>query len=125
MAGDMMRILPMRILIVEDEPMIAMLLEDTLDMLGHEVAGTAESVEAAIALIDADAIDAAIVDINLNGEKAWPVAEALTSASIPFAISSGAADSEIPQQYAGAPLLKKPYMIADIEAVLEELSAMS
>ncbi|WP_164117039.1 response regulator [Sphingorhabdus sp. Alg239-R122] len=120
MAGNIMRIL-----IVEDEPMIAMLLEDTLDMLGHEVIGTAESVEAAIALIDADAIDAAIVDINLNGEKVWPVAAALKSASVPFAISSGAVDSEIPEQHASAPLLKKPYMIADIETVLEELSAAS
>ncbi len=113
----------MKILLIEDEPMIAMLLEDFVDMLDHEAAGPAETVEAALAAVSDGGFDAAIMDINLNGQKAWDVAGAMRAASIPFAISSGAADSEIPADYAHAPLLKKPYTLADVEDVLKQLQA--
>lgn len=115
--------MPKKILLIEDEPMIAMLLEDFVDMAGHETYGPVETVEGALEAVKAGGFDAAITDINLNGQKAWGVAEALRAQAIPFAISSGAPDSEIPEAYADAPLLKKPYMLADVEAVLAQLLA--
>ncbi len=67
-----------RILVVEDEPLIAMMLEDFLDTLGHRVAGTAESVGEALAEVEKGGFDVAIIDIQLKGgENAWPVADRL------------------------------------------------
>ncbi len=116
--------MPQKILLIEDEPMIAMLLEDFIDMAGHEACGPVETVDGALAAIEAGGFGAAIMDINLNGQKAWAVAEALRVRAIPFAISSGAADSEIPEEYTDAPLLKKPYMLADVESALGKLLAV-
>ncbi len=110
-----------KILLIEDEPMIALLLEDFIDMLGHETAGPAETVDAALAAVEKGGFDAAIMDINLNGQKAWDVAEAMRARDILFAISSGAAESDIPEAYADVPLLKKPYMLADVEILLEQV----
>ena len=79
-----------RILVVEDEPLIAMMLEDYLDILGRKVAGVADSVSTALPLVAAGGIDAAIVDVNLNGgEKCWPVADALAAAGVPFVVATG------------------------------------
>ena len=61
------------------------------------------------------------MDINLNGETAWDVADALKKRTIPFAISSGASVSDIPDSHKDAPLLRKPYMLADVQAVLTRL----
>ena len=110
-----------KILLIEDEPMIAMLLEDFIDMAGHEAVGPSETLDAALAAVESGGFDAAIMDINLNGQKAWAVADALRTRAIPFAISSGAADSEIPKTYADAPLLKKPYMLMDVQSVIDQL----
>ena len=110
-----------KILLIEDEPMIAMLLEDFLDMFDYDSIGPAETVESACALVEAGGFDAAIMDINLNGETAWVVADMLKARAIPFAISSGTSDSDIPQAHKNAPLLTKPYMMADVETILDRL----
>ncbi len=65
------------ILIVEDEPLIAMMLEDFLDSLGHTVSGTCDSVECALAEVEKGGFDLAILDVNLKGENVWPVASRL------------------------------------------------
>ncbi len=80
---------PVQILIVEDEPLIAMMLEDFLDVLDKQVAGTVDSVDDALARVAEGGIDAAILDVNLRGgQKSTPVAEALAERGVPFVFAT-------------------------------------
>jgi len=112
-----------RILIVEDEPLISMVLEDFLDALDHQVAGTADCVAAALAQIDDGAApDAAILDVNLrDGEQSWPVAEALAERSIPFILATGGPGDSVPEQWRDRPVLAKPFTIDSVGKALDSL----
>jgi CheY-like chemotaxis protein len=108
------------ILIVEDEPLIAMMLEDFLESLGHTVAGVAETVQDAMDRLDAGGFDIAIVDVHLkNGEHVWPVADRLADAGLPFVLATGGHIEPPPARHAGAPVLSKPYTIDSIEPALD------
>ena len=112
-----------KILIVEDEPLIAMMLEDFLDALGRAVAGTADSVSAALELVEGGGIDAAILDVNLRGgEQCWPVADALVAAGIPFVIATGGAGDMIAEAHRDRPVLSKPFTIDGVEKALDGLA---
>ena len=112
-----------RVLIVEDEPLIAMMLEDFLDVLDRKVAGTADSVGEALAVIDGGAIDAAIIDVNLRGgEKSWPVAAALAERDIPFVIATGGSDDTVDGAFRGRPVLQKPYTMDGVAKALDALA---
>ena len=114
---------PHRILIVEDEPLIAMMLEDFLDVLGKELAGTADSVASALPLVADGGIDAAILDVNLRGgEKIWPVADALAAAGVPFVLATGGGNDVIAEAHRGRPVLPKPFTMDAVEKVLGELA---
>lgn len=107
------------ILVIEDEPLIAMMLEDFLDSLGHRVVGTAETVETALARIEEGGFDVAIVDVHLkDGEKVWPVADRLTSRGLPFILATGGHVEPPPPEYAAVPVISKPYTIDAIEPAL-------
>lgn len=109
------------ILIVEDEPLIAMMLEDVLDALGHQVVGTADSVEDALARVAEGGFDVAIVDVQLRGgAKVWPVADRLADAGIPFVLATGGHVDAPPERHAAAPVLAKPYTIDAVEPALEQ-----
>ena len=109
------------ILIVEDEPLIAMMLEDFLDSLGHRIAGSCESVEDALAVVERGDFDIAIIDVQLkNGEKVWPVADRLADAGKPFVLATGGHVEPPPARHADAPVLSKPYTIDSIEPAMEE-----
>jgi DNA-binding response OmpR family regulator len=109
-----------RILIVEDEPLIAMMLEDFLEALNKTHVATCDSVNAALAVIDAERPDAAILDVNLSGgEKSWPVADALAAHNIPFVLSTGGGE-DVPA-HAGRPRLVKPYTMENVAKALAEL----
>jgi len=111
-----------RILIVEDEPLIAMMLEDFLDALDKDVAGTAESVPAALAIVEGGGIDGAILDVNLRGgEQSWPVADALAQAGIPFLLATGGGDGSIAEAHRGRPVLSKPFTMNGVEQALASL----
>ncbi len=111
-----------RILIVEDEPLIAMMLEDFLDILGRQVVGVADSVSSALPLLAAGGIDAAIVDVNLSdGEKCWPIADALAVAGTPFIVATGGGDDMIAEGHKHRPILAKPFTMDSIEQALESL----
>lgn len=113
---------PQKILIVEDEPLIAMMLEDFLDALDRAVAGTADSVATALELVEAGGIDAAIMDVNLRGgEQSWPVADALTARGIPFVLATGGAGDMIAEAYRDRPVLSKPFTMDSVEKVLDSL----
>ena len=110
---------PRNILIVEDEPLIAMMLEDFLDSLGHSIAGTCESVQEALARVEEGGFDVAIVDVHLKGEHVWPVADRLTEKGIPFILATGGHISPPPEEHANAPVLAKPYTIDSIEPAID------
>jgi DNA-binding response OmpR family regulator len=107
-------------LIAEDEAMIAMMLEDFLDILGHKIGVMVGSVEEGLAAVAAGGFDAAILDVNLGREKCWPLADALRSKGVPYVFATGGGDA-IPADHAGAPTLNKPYTMAALEATIAAL----
>jgi CheY-like chemotaxis protein len=108
------------ILIVEDESLIAMMLEDFLDSLGHKVAGTCESVPEAMGRVGEGGFDVAILDVNLKGERIWPVADRLIEMGIPYILATGGHIDPPPAAHAQAPVLSKPFTIDAIEPALAE-----
>lgn len=112
----------MKILIVEDESLIAMMLGDMVEHAGHEVAGVVASVEGALAAIEQARPDAALVDLNLNGTRSYPVLARLREAGVPFAIASGYGSDIDPEHRTDETMfLAKPYVLADVEAALSRL----
>ena len=112
------------ILIVEDEPLIAMMLEDFLDALGHKVAASCDNVADALGQIESGGFDVAILDVRLrDGEQSWPVADALADAGMPFVLATGGHVEPPPARHAGAPVLAKPYTIDAIEPALAKAFA--
>ena len=112
---------PRSILIVEDEPLIAMMLEDFLESMGHTVVASCESVQDALGHVDAGGFDVAIIDVQLrDGEKVWPVADRLAEAGTPFVLATGGHVEPPPERHAGAPTLSKPYTIDSIEPALDQ-----
>jgi DNA-binding response OmpR family regulator len=107
------------ILIVEDEPLIAMMLEDFLLSLGHEVRATCDSVSEALKAVAAEDFDVAILDVNLKGENVWPVAAELRDREIPFILASGGHVDPPPAEFAGVPMIDKPYTIDRVTPALE------
>ena len=99
---------PVRVLIVEDEPMIALSLEDVLIDADFEVAGVVGKLEKALALIESGACDAAIVDANLAGVSASPAAIALAARGLPFIVISGYSPEQMQGVFPGAHFLQKP-----------------
>jgi CheY-like chemotaxis protein len=109
-----------RLLVVEDEYMIAFDLARSLEELGAEVIGPAPTVREALHLIASDtgALDGAVLDINLNGERAYAVAEALASRQVPFVFTTGYDAVVIPAAYAAVPRLNKPVDKAELSRLL-------
>jgi CheY-like chemotaxis protein len=110
-----------RVFVVEDEVMVSWMLEDMLVDLGYKIVGPAARVNQALAIVEAEAIDLAILDINLNGEKSYPVADALTARGVPFAFSTGYNKDGMSAHYRDLPMLQKPYAMPQLAAVLSKL----
>lgn len=112
----------LRILIVEDEPLIAMMLEDFVDALGHRPVGSVDSIASAKPLVEQGDFDVCILDVNLRaGERAWPLATALKAANKPFLIATGGQTDPFPEEHGGVPTLAKPYTMDDVRAALDSL----
>jgi CheY-like chemotaxis protein len=107
------------ILIVEDEPLIAMMLEDFLDSLGHTVSATCDNVGEAMGEADKGGFDLAILDVNLKGESVWPVAERLRDKQIPFVLATGGHVDPPPPEFANVPVIEKPYTVDRVTPALE------
>jgi DNA-binding response OmpR family regulator len=107
------------ILIVEDEPLIAMMLEDFLETLGHRVTASCESVDEALGAAEKGGFDVAILDVNLGGENAWPVARKLREKRIPFVIATGGHVEPPPPEFANVPVIEKPYTVDRVTPALE------
>ena len=110
-----------RILIVEDEPMIAITLQDLLIGAGFQIAGVVGKVENAVTLVESGVCDAAILDANLAGVSASPVASALTARGLPFVVLSGYTAEQLQGAFPGALLLQKPCRPARLLQALHSL----
>ncbi len=107
------------ILIVEDEPLIAMMLEDFLDSLGHTISGTCDSVKCALEEVEKGGFDLAILDVNLKGENVWPVASLLREKNVPFVIATGGHVERPPPEFNNAPVIEKPYTVDRVTPAIE------
>jgi CheY-like chemotaxis protein len=99
-----------RILIVEDESLVAISLEYEIAGLGAEVVGTAGTVDVALAIIATTDLDGAVVDVKLKGRTAFAIADALADRHIPFVFTTGARPRDFPARHAGVPWLQKPFL---------------
>ena len=116
MARDMT--VPLSVLVIEDEPLIAMMIEDFIDMLGHTLAGSCDSVAGGLVKVEEGGFDVAILDVNLRDGACWPVADALKARDIPFILASGGHVEPPPAAHADALQLAKPFTLDGIQNVL-------
>jgi len=109
----------LRVLVVEDEPLIVMLIEDALAELDCTVAAVACTVAEGLEKAGTHDFDAAIVDVNLGGASAIPIAELLVRRAIPFVFSTGYGDGGELDSFRGVPVLSKPFKMEEIGRFLE------
>ena len=112
-----------RVIVVDDETYVAMMLEDMLDDLGCVVVGVAQSVASGLALASSADVDVAVLDVNLGGQSITPVAEALAARGVPILFSTGYGRSGLASEWADRPVLAKPFAMSDLESAL--LAALS
>ncbi len=115
----------LKLLVVEDEALVMMLLEDMLEDFGCSVVGSAASVTEALTIVgEAPEINAALLDLNLAGEPSHPVADALAARRVPFAFMSGYGPAATQDsRFAAAPVLSKPFEQPALAAVITQLTA--
>ena len=116
-----------RVIVVEDEMLIGMLIEDMLTDMGHTVVGVISRVNDALAtvrkeegkqLLAKQDFQLAILDVHLNGQAVFPVADALIERGIPFVFATGYGERGLPDQYRSRPILQKPFAKEDLERTL-------
>ena len=109
-----------KVLIIEDEGMVATLLEDMLSDLGHEVVGIAGRMVRAAELISETSADVVILDVNLNGEQTYSLASTLASRGIPFIFATGYGSAGLKDEWRSALTLQKPFQVRDLERVMRQ-----
>lgn len=107
-----------RVLVVEDEMMVSMLLEDMLSHIGCTPVGPATRMERALKLVEHAGFDVAILDVNLNGRESYPIADALAARAIPFVFASGYNAGRLRERYRNIPSLQKPFRQQELERTL-------
>ena len=107
-----------KVLVVEDEMMIAMLIEDMLEELGCELIGPASKVERALELIASETIEIALLDVNLDGQATDAVAYELQRKGIPFVFATGYGATGVPKQHNDRTVLQKPFQKRDLATAL-------
>jgi CheY-like chemotaxis protein len=110
------------VLLVEDETLVAMLLEDMVADLGGAIVGSASRVGRALDIVreQGSEIDLAVLDVNLGGEDAFPVAALLAERGVPFVFSTGYGSAGLPEQWRSRPTLQKPFTQTQVETVLRQ-----
>jgi CheY-like chemotaxis protein len=111
--------------VVEDEAIIAILMEDLLDDLGCDVVATAGTLEDAVEAAGTGAFDLAFLDVNLRGVPVYPVADVLRARGIPFAFVTGYGSTGVAAAHAEAPILRKPFLSRDLAAIIVHLRSQT
>jgi CheY-like chemotaxis protein len=114
-----------KVLVVEDEMMIAMLIEDMLDEFGCRLVGPATSVPRALELIGNEHVEVAVLDLNLDGKDTYAIADALQRKNLPFVFATGYGSTALRKEYGNRPVLQKPFQAKDLEIALAEALAGS
>jgi len=109
----------LRILIVEDNPYIAIALEEMLSEQGLVIAGVAGSLDDALLLAASASLDIALLDVNIRDRKIDPVAEALTARGKPFVFTTGCGRAGLPEAFLDRPVVEKPFYIEEILQTLQ------
>ena len=104
-----------RVLVVEDETLIVLMIEDTLQELGCVVVGPVGKLDAAVRLASGEVLDVAILDVNIRGGHVYPVAEQLRARGIPFVLASGYEDWALCEAFRNEPRLNKPFTANELE----------
>lgn len=108
-----------RVLIVEDEIVVALFMEDMLAELGYEVAGVVCHVDEALARAGTADFSLAVLDVHLNGKEVFPFADRLAEIGMPFVFATGYGPRGIPERFAGRPVLAKPFVPGELKRALE------
>jgi len=108
----------MRVLVVEDEAFLVMLIEDMLGELGFEIAGMATRVAPALSLVAALEFDLAILDVNLDGRMSFPVADVLDKRGVPYIFATGYGSAGIDAPFKGRTVIKKPFDMDDLQRAI-------
>lgn len=119
---DSSKALP-RVLVVEDEYLIRMLMEDMLADLGYDLAAAVGTIAEASAHAANGAFDIAVLDVNLDGQEIFPVAEILAERGLPFVFVTGYGEGSLPERFRGRPALQKPFQSDQLKAALAGLLA--
>lgn len=114
-----------RVLVVEDEPFISMLLSDMLEELGFDIAAAFAHVAETRDYLSAAEIDIALLDVNLGGEKIDPIADLLAARGCPFIFTTGYGRSGVPENFADRPVLPKPFQLRDLANAIDAQLATS
>ena len=114
-----------KVLVVEDEVLIGLVLEDVLDMLGCVLAGNATTLEDGRRLANEVAFDVAILDVNLGSDPVFPLADDILARGIPVIFATGALADTLPDRFRGCPVLEKPYAFPGVEAALQRALPVS
>ena len=112
-----------RVLFVEDEAIVAMLIEDMLSDLGVDIVGPASTVPAALELARSAEVEAAVLDIKVGGALTYPVADVLQERGVPVVFATGYGASVLPERFRGVPTLQKPFNRTDFSQVLAAVLA--
>lgn len=113
----------LRVLVVEDEMMVSMLIEDMLGDMGCTVLGPVSRLDEAVELASRSEFDCAVLDVNLGGQSVFPLADLLRERGAPFAFATGYGDAGLRDVDRGAPVLQKPFREGDLLRVVNELRA--
>ena len=110
-----------RVLVVEDEVLVGMLIEEMLQELGYELAALATHLEQALSLARSESFDFAVLDINLDGKQSFPVADVIRARGLPFVFATGYGSRILGEPYTDTPILQKPFSLADLRRALERI----
>jgi CheY-like chemotaxis protein len=118
-----LRVAALRVLVVEDEMTVAMLIEDIVGELAYEVAAVVPRLEDAMRLVDSDLFDVAMLDVHLNGKTVFPFAAELEKRQIPFLFATAYGPRGIPEEFRGHPVLQKPFGPIELRRALSDIAA--